>query len=90
MRLVETKWLPREPTLQQDVIRMVRWGMADILEALGEEPGPKPGEPIHAMWAEHTLSGEPIMFVSKELHQRIMAEITPAETFAHLIGQWRI
>lgn len=43
--------LPITPTLEQDVIRTVRHGLADVLEWLGEEVGPKPGEQIHVIHA---------------------------------------
>jgi hypothetical protein len=47
---------------------MVRHGLADILEALGEDVGPAPGEPIHA----YTHGGA--LFVSRELYDQIRAE----------------
>ncbi|MET4618688.1 hypothetical protein ABIE18_000111 [Arthrobacter sp. 2762] len=39
--------LPIVPTLAQDAVRMVRHGLADILEWLGEDVGPQPGEETH-------------------------------------------
>lgn len=47
--------LPITPTLETDVIRSVRHGLSDVLEWLGEEVGPKPGEKIHAIVAGNQL-----------------------------------
>ena len=47
--------LPITPTPETDVIRSVRHGLADVLEWLGEEVGPKPGEKIHAIMAGSQL-----------------------------------
>lgn len=47
--------LPIAPTAEQDVIRTVRHGLADVLEWLGEEVGPKPGEHIHVIKAGSQL-----------------------------------
>lgn len=68
LRVIVHPWLPEEPTLQQDIVRMVRHGLADILEALGEDVGPAPGEPIHAYIHAGAL------FVSRELYDQIRAE----------------
>lgn len=47
--VIVSPMLPIVPSLATDVVRMVRHGLADVLEWLGEDVGPKPGEEIHAI-----------------------------------------
>jgi hypothetical protein len=59
--------LPISPTLETDVVRRVRHGLADVLEWLGEEVGPKPGDKIHAIMAGTQL------IVSQEFADKVAA-----------------
>ncbi|MBT9255397.1 hypothetical protein KMZ30_07400 [Phycicoccus sp. KQZ13P-1] len=45
--IVSDNGTSRPPTDGEDARRIVRHGMAEILEWLGEPVGPKPGEPVH-------------------------------------------
>lgn len=65
LRVIIHPWLPETPTPQQDIVRMVRHQMADILACLGEDPGPAPGELTHA----YTYGGA--LYVSAALYDRI-------------------
>lgn len=47
--VIVSPMLPIVPSLATDVVRMVRHGLADVLEWLGEDVGPKPGEEVHAI-----------------------------------------
>lgn len=59
--------LPFHPSPSEDIGRIVRHGLADVLTWLGQEVGPKPGEPTHAM-----MIGV-VLYVSPELDDRIRA-----------------
>jgi hypothetical protein len=48
LRVVVSPLLPMYPTPGEDGRRIVRHGLADVLAWLGEDVGPKPGEPTHA------------------------------------------
>jgi len=43
--------LPMPPSHREDARRIVRHGMAEILEWLGEDVGPEPGAPTHILLA---------------------------------------
>ena len=64
-RIIDSPALPMAPTPEQDVIRIVRHGLADVLEWLGEDVGPKPGEKTHSI-----VSGSNV-YVSKALFDRL-------------------
>jgi hypothetical protein len=49
LRVVVSDALPIPPSPGADARRIVRHGMADVLEWLGEKVGPKPGEHTHAI-----------------------------------------
>lgn len=69
MEIVVHPFLPIVPTLEEDVVRMVRHGLADILECLGEEVGPKPGDAVHVIhMGTH-------VFVSQEVRDRLQADL---------------
>lgn len=55
IRVLVTDALPITPSDGENARRMVRHGMAEILDWLGEEVGPKPGDPTHAMLIGDTL-----------------------------------
>lgn len=40
---------PRRPSPAEDARRLVRHGLADVLDWLGEPAGPRPGELIHTI-----------------------------------------
>ncbi len=61
MRVIGSRGLPCVPSDGENARRMVRHGMADILEWLDKPVGPKPYEATHAM----LLQGE--LFVSPEV-----------------------
>lgn len=62
--------LPIPPSLAEDVVRSVRHGLADVLEWLGEEVGPKPGEATHVIFASDGLGS--LMLVSHEVYARLV------------------
>jgi hypothetical protein len=47
--------LPIEPSDEDNIVRSVRHGLADVLAWLGEDVGPKPGDPCHAISTPHAL-----------------------------------
>lgn len=57
--------LPIIPTDAENTVRLVRHGLADVLEWLGEDVGPKPGDYTHAIMGEGTL------FVSQEMRDKM-------------------
>lgn len=70
--ILVTHHLPLVPSLEEDIIRMVRHGLSDILEALGEDVGLKPGEETHVVTATDIAeTGETVIYVSKEYYDRI-------------------
>lgn len=68
MNVISSPFLPLPPTPAEDVVRIVRHGLSDVLEWLGEPVGPKPGEATHAL-----IAGEALM-VSQEVYDRLAAE----------------
>lgn len=62
--------LPITPTLAEDVVRSVRHGLADVLEWLGEDVGPKPGEATHVLFASDGVGSS--LFVSREVYARLV------------------
>ena len=66
--------LPIPPTDTDNIIRTVRHGLADVLEWLGEEVGPEPGECSHFAYALGTL------FVSQEMHDKLVASLVTGDT----------
>ena len=69
--IVVTGALPVHPTPGMDGRRIVRHGLADILEWLGEEVGPKPGEPIHVIVSGRRL----VMSAEAAARLRAQAEV---------------
>jgi hypothetical protein len=65
LRVVVTPALPIAPTFAEDIVRSVRHGLADVLEWLGEDVGPKPGEYTHAIRVGSQL------YVSQELFDKL-------------------
>lgn len=72
LSLVVSPALPIRPTLAEDAVRMVRHGLSDVLNWLGEDVGPKPGAATHIITAGSTV------FVSKELHEQLAAKSVQA------------
>jgi hypothetical protein len=67
LKIVETSILPLVPSPGEQARRIVRHGLADVLEWLGEPVGPSP-EPKHCLVYRDTA------FVSRELLEAIRAE----------------
>ena len=55
VRVITSNALPLPSTDAQDARRIVRHGLADVLEWLGEDVGPRPGDPTHAFMIGNTL-----------------------------------
>lgn len=53
--VVVSPLLPTPPTPGEEARRIVRHGLADVLEWLGEDIGPRPDHPTHAYQAGNTL-----------------------------------
>lgn len=69
--------LPMPSTNAEDARRIVRHGLADVLDWLGEKVGPKPGEPTHCLEIGRCL------FVSADMAakiRRLNELIIPATT----------
>lgn len=66
LRFVISETLPLCPTLDQYVVRIVRHGMSDVLNWLGEEVGPEPDDKTHFVLAGCT------MFVSASANTALM------------------
>lgn len=69
--IVESTALPLHPTHREDARRIVRHGLADVLAWLGEHPGPRPGEPTHAL----IIGGR--LLVSSPASARIVGQLKP-------------
>jgi hypothetical protein len=67
LRIIVSNELPIIPSPGEDGRRIVRHGMADVLRWLGEEVGPKPGAPTHALRTARSL------LVSREFADRLKA-----------------
>ena len=57
--IVESSALPIYPSDGEDARRIVRHGLADVLEWPGEKVGPKPGEPTMAMLVDGAIHVAP-------------------------------
>lgn len=64
-KVVVSDTLPTYPTHREDARRIVRHGMTDVLEWLGEDVGPKPGAPTHVIRTALSL------IVSAEAYERL-------------------
>lgn len=69
--------LPVTPSDAEDARRIVRHGLAGVLDWLGEDVGPRPGDPIHVV----ELGGA--LWVSKQW----WADNDPATAMSRLMGQ---
>lgn len=67
MKVFISSGLPLYPSFNEDIVRQVRWGLKDVIEWLGEDVGPKPGEPIHCFYAW----GTSLIFVSQEMYDNM-------------------
>jgi hypothetical protein len=72
MDVIISPALPINPTDADDVVRTVRHGLHDVLEWLGEDVGPKPGEPTG-----HMIQIGSRMLVSQEAYDRLIKETQP-------------
>ena len=72
--VVESNLLPTTPSNAEDARRIVRHGLADVLERLGEEVGPKPGALTHLVVAGDGTGGTNLtLFASAEWVDKIRA-----------------
>lgn len=74
--VIITPALPTYPSVAEDARRMIRHGYGEeFLAWCGAGPvGPAPGEPTHVMLAMDPGAkgrGAPILFASREAHERI-------------------
>lgn len=69
--VVQSDLCTRPPTPAEDARRIVRHGLADVLEWLGEDPGPRPGERVSTAYLVNgTLLASPaIVHRLRELAQ---------------------
>ena len=64
--------LPIIPSTGEWAKRLVRHGLADVLEWLGEKPGPEPDDATHAIYSSDlAYPGHQVAFVSQELYDRL-------------------
>jgi hypothetical protein len=61
IQVIESDLLPIYPTHRQDATRIVKHGLADVLEWLGEKVGPMPGEPTHMLMIGRDLHASAAM-----------------------------
>lgn len=61
-----SRMLPYEPSPGEDARRIVRHGLADVLDWLGEKVGPKPGALTQALVIGSSVS------VSPDLYRKIL------------------
>lgn len=55
LQVVTSDLLPIYPTDSENARRIVRHGLSDVLEWLGEPVGPRPGEPTDALLIDNSL-----------------------------------
>lgn len=67
MQVVVTPVLPKPPSHREWATRLVRHGMADVLEWLGEDVGPAPDAQTHVLFTQGWL------FASAEAYQELVA-----------------
>lgn len=73
--VVVSRWLPVRPGPGEVARRIVRHGLSDVLEWLGQKVGPRPEDLTHAIGGidpAGPLGG--VVFVSQELHDQMRAE----------------
>jgi len=68
--------LPVDPTPAEEARRIVRHGMKDVLEWLGERVGPRPKAATHAVVFRNAMGRADEVMVSPELSERMMREIS--------------
>ena len=66
MQVVITPALPQEPSHREVARRLVRHGMADVLDWLGEDVGPAPDALTHVLFKEGWL------FASTDAYQHLV------------------
>lgn len=90
--IVESNALPIWPDHKEDARRIVRNGLADILEWLGEKVGPKPGEPTMVMLVDgviHIAPGykERLLAANRERFEEAMSGPRPEDPDER--AQWK-
>lgn len=72
MDVVVSKALPLHPGPGEVARRIVRHGLAHVLEWLGEQVGPRPEDLTHAVaGVDPAGPGTGVLFVSPEYHQQL-------------------
>jgi len=71
--IVVSDALPLPPSHREVARRLVRHGLADVLDWLGERVGPEPDAPTHALYAnpDPYIGDRVALFVSRDLSTRI-------------------
>jgi hypothetical protein len=67
--------LPIVPSIPEDAARRVRHGLADVIDWLGWDVGPKPGDRTHIIVGPISPSGQPTIIASAEMAARIMEKV---------------
>lgn len=65
MPVIVSPALPIVPSDAENIVRMVRHGLADVLAWLGEDVGPKPGDCTRVVGAGGAL------LMSQEMHDKL-------------------
>lgn len=73
MDVLVSRLLPVAPSVGEVARRLVRHGLADVLEWLGDPVGPKPDDQTHAVVGfDGSRSGGAVLMVSQELHDQLL------------------
>lgn len=81
--VVVSPQLPYPPSIGEWARRIVRHGLADVLEWLGEEVGPAPDDQTHMLWVDGRV------LVSQETYDRLAAMAVEREPTMRLdLGGW--
>lgn len=76
IRIQQSNFLPLVPDHKEDARRIVRHGLKDVLEWLGEPVGPAPGEQIHAILTSDIYSpGATSLLVSRDFDHALRRSV---------------
>ena len=76
IRIQRSNFLPMVPDHKEDARRIVRHGLKDVLEWLGEPVGPAPGEQIHAILTSDIYSpGATSLLVSRDFDHALRRSV---------------
>jgi len=86
--VVISPMLPIYPSPGTDARRIVRHGLADVLEWLGQEVGPEPGVPTHAyLSTDPAHGGGTTVIMSQEYHDALLNK--ERQYWAEQFAPWR-